>query len=316
MKKVFDKIISVTLGVVSLFFVLLMLVTAFGGLQQVDLDNNVVKALLITLAVIFALLTAFQVAISFRDDEKLNAVLLYKDKESSAKATVAVVKKTAKRVAKVMKAEARIGKVQIVSDDAGNTRLKVDVKILTDRTEETSIKLRAILVESFKKIFGIEFSSIDFRIVKSKSTYVPGEAEVAARISELKANVKSDADEGADVRIQPDDGIIIPKGGDTDETLTAESAEETENSFAASEVREERTSEPEAAAAEEEVTETQAEAAEEESAGDAIADGAEAEVEASETEGTEETEASVEDAEDAGSSESGNDNAAAVEEDK
>lgn len=307
MKKVFDKIISVTLGVVSLFFVLLMLVTAFGGLQQVDLDNNVVKALLITLAVIFALLTAFQVAISFRDDEKLNAVLLYKDKESSAKATVAVVKKTAKRVAKVMKAEARIGKVQIVSDDAGNTRLKVDVKILTDRTEETSIKLRAILVESFKKIFGIEFSSIDFRIVKSKSTYVPGEAEVAARISELKANVKSDADEGADVRIQPDDGIIIPKGGDTDETLTAESAEETENSFAASEVREETTSEPEAAAAEEEVTETQAEAAEEESAGDAIADGAEAEVEASETE------ASVEDA---GSSESGNDNAAAVEEDK
>lgn len=313
MKKVFDKIISVTLGVVSLFFVLLMLITAFGGLQQVDLDNNVVKALLITLAVIFALLTAFQVAISFRDDEKLNAVLLYKDKESSAKATVAVVKKTAKRVAKVMKAEARIGKVQIVSDDAGNTRLKVDVKILTDRTEETSIKLRAILVESFKKIFGIEFSSIDFRIVKSKSTYVPGEAEVAARISELKANVKSDADEGADVRIQPDDGIIIPKGGDTDETLTAESAEETENSFAASEEREETTSEPEAAAAEEEVTETQAEAAEEESAGDAIADGAEAEVEVSETESPVED---VEDAEDAGSSESGNDNAAAVEEDK
>ena len=313
MKKVFDKIISVTLGVVSLFFVLLMLVTAFGGLQQVDLDNNVVKALLITLAVIFALLTAFQVAISFRDDEKLNAVLLYKDKESSAKATVAVVKKTAKRVAKVMKAEARIGKVQIVSDDAGNTRLKVDVKILTDRTEETSIKLRAILVESFKKIFGIEFSSIDFRIVKSKSTYVPGEAEVAARISELKANVKSDADEGADVRIQPDDGIIIPKGGDTDETLTAESAEETENSFAASEEREETTSEPEAAAAEEEVTETQAEAAEEESAGDAIADGAEAEVEVSETESPVED---VKDAEDAGSSESGNDNAAAVEEDK
>lgn len=313
MKKVFDKIISVTLGVVSLFFVLLMLVTAFGGLQQVDLDNNVVKALLITLAVIFALLTAFQVAISFRDDEKLNAVLLYKDKESSAKATVAVVKKTAKRVAKVMKAEARIGKVQIVSDDAGNTRLKVDVKILTDRTEETSIKLRAILVESFKKIFGIEFSSIDFRIVKSKSTYVPGEAEVAARISELKANVKSDADEGADVRIQSDDGIIIPKGGDTDETLTAESAEETENSFAASEEREETTSEPEAAAAEEKVTETQAESAEEESAGDAIADGAEAEVEVSETESPVED---VEDAEGAGSSESGNDNAAAVEEDK
>ena len=43
MKKVFDKIISITLGVISLFFVVLMLVTTFGGLEQADLDNNVVK---------------------------------------------------------------------------------------------------------------------------------------------------------------------------------------------------------------------------------------------------------------------------------
>lgn len=258
MKKVFDKIISITLGVISLFFVVLMLVTTFGGLEQADLDNNVVKALLITLGVIFALLTALEIAVSFRDDEKLNAVLLYKDRESSTKATVAVVKKTAKRVAKTIKTEAKVGKVQIISDDAGNTRLKVDVKILTDRTEETSTKLRAILIESFKKIFGIEFSSIDFRVIQSKSAYVPGDAEVAARINEIKNSVTENADD----RIQPDDGIIIPEGGDTDQTLTAESADETTNSFAASEETDDKTPEPEAAAAEEGY-ETPAEAEEE-----------------------------------------------------
>ena len=258
MKKVLDKIISITLGVISLFFVVLMLVTTFGGLEQADLDNNVVKALLITLGVIFALLTALEIAVSFRDDEKLNAVLLYKDRESSTKATVAVVKKTAKRVAKTIKTEAKVGKVQIISDDAGNTRLKVDVKILTDRTEETSTKLRAILIESFKKIFGIEFSSIDFRVIQSKSAYVPGDAEVAARINEIKNSVTENADD----RIQPDDGIIIPEGGDTDQTLTAESADETTNSFAASEETDDKTPEPEAAAAEEE-SETPAEAEEE-----------------------------------------------------
>lgn len=242
MKKVLDKIISITLAVVSLFFVVLMLVTAFGGLEQADLDNNVVKALLITLGVIFALLTALEIAVSFRDDEKLNAVLLYKDKESSTKATVAVVKKTAKRVAKTIKTEAKVGKVQIVSDDAGNTRLKVDVKILTDRTEETAVRLRAILVESFKKIFGIEFASIDFRVVKSKSAYLPAEEEIKARISELKSGVESDD------RIQPDDGIIIPEGGDTHDTFTA-AADETESN-AASEVTEVN-AESEAEAAEE-----------------------------------------------------------------
>ena len=242
MKKVLDKIISITLAVVSLFFVVLMLVTTFGGLEQADLDNNVVKALLITLGVIFALLTALEIAVSFRDDEKLNAVLLYKDRESSTKATVAVVKKTAKRVAKTIKTEAKVGKVQIVSDDAGNTRLKVDVKILTDRTEETAVRLRAILVESFKKIFGIEFASIDFRVVKSKSAYLPAEEEIKARISELKSGVESDD------RIQPDDGIIIPEGGDTHDTFTA-AADETESN-AASEVTEVN-AESEAEAAEE-----------------------------------------------------------------
>ena len=242
MKKVLDKIISITLGVISLFFVVLMLVTTFGGLEQADLDNNVVKALLITLGAIFAVLTVMEIAVSFRDDEKLNAVLLYKDRDSSTKATVAVVKKTAKRVAKTMSAEAKVGKVQIVSDDAGNTRLKVDVKILTDRTEETAVRLRAILVESFKKIFGIEFASIDFRVVKSKSAYLPAEEEIKARISELKSGVESDD------RIQPDDGIIIPEGGDTHDTFTA-AADETESN-AASEVTEVN-AESEAEAAEE-----------------------------------------------------------------
>ena len=242
MKKVFDKIISITLGVISLFFVVLMLVTTFGGLEQADLDNNVVKALLITLGAIFVVLTVMEIAVSFRDDEKLNAILLYKDRDSSTKATVSVVKKTAKRVAKTIKTEAKVGKVQIVSDDAGNTRLKVDVKILTDRTEETAVRLRAILVESFKKIFGIEFASIDFRVVKSKSAYLPAEEEIKARISELKSGVESDD------RIQPDDGIIIPEGGDTHDTFTA-AADETESN-AASEVTEVN-AESEAEAAEE-----------------------------------------------------------------
>ena len=69
MKKIFDKVITVTLGVISLFFVILMLITAFGGLETADFDNEIVKALLITLGIIFAVLTGLNVWVAFQDNE-------------------------------------------------------------------------------------------------------------------------------------------------------------------------------------------------------------------------------------------------------
>ena len=230
MKKVFDKVIAITLGVISLFFVVLMLVTAFGGLEQADLDNSIVKALLITLAVFFAVLTGLEIAVSFRDNEKLTSVLLFKDKESATKATVSVVKKTAKRVTKNI-SEAKIGKITILADDNGNARLKVDVKLATDATMETVSKLRAILIDAFINVFGIEFASIDFRVVNSKNTYQPSDSDVKARTAELMNSLvpNAPADNEGDIRIQSEDGIIIPEGGDTDNDLPAdETAEESE----------------------------------------------------------------------------------------
>lgn len=278
MKKIFEKVVTVTLGVISLFFVIMMLVTAFGGLELSDFDNSIVRALLICLAVIFAVLTGLAVFAAFQDNEKLSSVVLFKNKESATKATVAVVKRTAKRVVKEIP-EAKLTKVQIVADDNGNVRLKVDVKLATDATMEVVTKVRALLIDTFANVFGIEFASIDFRIVKSKNSYVPSAAAVDQRVAELKATVEINKPEEvaeaaeaeaaeAPAEIAEDTIGIIPSGGDAEvdeasgsDAPVANSANAAEEPVA--EAEEVETSEEEAAeAAEEAVEETVAEEAE------------------------------------------------------
>ena len=279
MKKIFEKVVTITLGVISLFFVIMMLVTAFGGLELSDFDNSIVRALLICLAVIFAVLTGLAVFAAFQDNEKLSSVVLFKNKESATKATVAVVKRTAKRVVKEIP-EAKLTKVQIVADDNGNVRLKVDVKLATDATMEVVTKVRALLIDTFANVFGIEFASIDFRIVKSKNSYLPSAAAVDQRVEELKATVEINKPEEvaeaaeaeaaeAPAEIAEDTIGIIPSGGDAEvdeasgsDAPVANSANAAEEPAAEAEEAEEASEEEAAEAAEEAVEETVAEEAE------------------------------------------------------
>lgn len=288
MKKIFEKVVTITLGVISLFFVIMMLVTAFGGLELNDFDNSIVRALLICLAVIFAVLTGLAVFAAFQDNEKLSSVMLFKNKESATKATVAVVKRTAKRVIKDIP-EAKLTKVQIVADDNGNVRLKVDLKLSTDATMDVVTKVRATLIDTFANIFGIEFASIDFRIVKSKNSYVPSAAAVDKRVEELKATVEvnkpeADVAEAAEAAEAPaeiaEDTIgIIPSGGDAEVDKASESDAPVANSANAAE-------EPVAEAEEaEEASEAKAAEEGEEAAEEAATEEAEAPV----TEAAEET---------------------------
>lgn len=288
MKKIFEKVVTITLGVISLFFVIMMLVTAFGGLELSDFDNSIVRALLICLAVIFAVLTGLAVFAAFQDNEKLSSVVLFKNKESATKATVAVVKRTAKRVVKEIP-EAKLTKVQIVADDNGNVRLKVDVKLATDATMEVVTKVRALLIDTFANVFGIEFASIDFRIVKSKNSYLPSAAAVDKRVEELKASVEinkpaEEATEAAvateaSAEITEDTIGIIPSGGDAEVDEASESDAPVANSANAAE-------EPAAEAEEaEEASEEEAAEEGEEAAEEAATEEAEAPV----TEAAEET---------------------------
>lgn len=187
-KKITEKIVSIAICIVSFIFILLLLITTFGHITNADLNNKIVKSLLLTLTFIFAALSGVSIIFAFHDNERLRNVLIFKDKESATQATVAVMKKTAVRVCKPIK-EAKIKKVNILSDNYGNVKMKIDIAVLTNETVKVVTKVRATIIATFQEVFGIEFSAIDYRIVKSKNNYAPTETEVNERMEALKDSI-------------------------------------------------------------------------------------------------------------------------------
>lgn len=229
MKKLTQKIASVALAVVSMFFIILILVVMFEGIDIKEItDSKLVHALIFIMFGVFVILTTIAIWLAFVEDERLSDILLFKDRESATKATVGVVKKTAKRVCKGVE-ESKIRKVVLHSDSSGNVSMNVEVKIASDETMAVITRLRALLIKTFDEVFGIEFASINFKVVKSKNTFVPGDKEVQAKIEEIKASLVSNKQEMGAGQQSSVTGDITPEEIDAfigKEDSTDESAEE------------------------------------------------------------------------------------------
>jgi hypothetical protein len=226
MKKLLEKITSVALAVVSILFIALVWVVMFKPAIAADFNTSLVKAFVIILSSAFLILSGLNIYSSFVDNERLSDVLLFKDRESATKATVGVVKKTAKRITKNME-EAKIRKVTLYSDASGNISMNVEVKVRSDKTMDVITNVRALLIETFDEIFGIEFSAINFRVITSKNKFVPNDADVKAKVEALKATIVSNKPAPGKVQTSKVTGHIEEK---VEEVEAADIAKETEES--------------------------------------------------------------------------------------
>lgn len=244
MKKLLEKITSVALAVVSILFIALVWVVMFKPAIAADFDTSLVKAFVIILSSAFLILSGLNIYSSFVDNERLSDVLLFKDRESATKATVGVVKKTAKRVTKNME-EAKIRKVTLYSDASGNISMNVEIKVKSDRTMDVITNVRALLIETFDEIFGIEFSAINFRVITSKNKFVPNDADVKAKVEALKATIVANKPAPGKVQTSKVTGHIEEKNeSDSTETLSKENEDSSEDQ--AQEITSEETSEEQA----------------------------------------------------------------------
>lgn len=244
MKKLLEKITSVALAVVSILFIALVWVVMFKPAIAADFDTSLVKAFVIILSSAFLILSGLNIYSSFVDNERLSDVLLFKDRESATKATVGVVKKTAKRVTKNME-EAKIRKVTLYSDASGNISMNVEIKVKSDRTMDVITNVRALLIETFDEIFGIEFSAINFRVITSKNKFVPNDADVKAKVEALKATIVANKPAPGKVQTSKVTGHIEEKNeSDSTETLSKENEDSSEEQT--QEITSEETSEEQA----------------------------------------------------------------------
>ena len=232
MKKLFEKIISIALAIISTLFVALVIAVLAGSVETADFQNALVKGIIITLTVIFALLTGLNMYAAFTDRNKMNSVLIFKDRGSATKVTVDVVKATARRIAKQVK-DTKVRKVHLFTDDNGNVGMNIEVKLSTDETMEAVTRLRAMLVLQFKEVFGIEFAAIDFKVVKSKNNHKPSDKSVDERVALIKETItyntpvpeETEAKDEAESVVTEAEEIVAVAEAD-DEVAEAEAADE------------------------------------------------------------------------------------------
>lgn len=269
MKKLFEKIVSIATAIIGTLFMILLLVVMFQGMDIRQMDNQLVHALMITLAIVFTVLLGLSIYAAFLDTDKLSSIILFKDKESATKASMSVVKSTAKKAAKAVEG-AKLTKVRLIADENGNVRLKVDLKVTTENVDDTVINVRAQVEDAFEKIYGVKFHYIDINLVKVKNNFKSDQKDIDAKVAQLKdkisanepmvdgvsrasfeVNAQPENTENAAEEVPETDAPAEEAAGESpaEEAVTEEvaekSEEETENAAVDTEAEQEQTSEDE-----------------------------------------------------------------------
>lgn len=266
MRKNIERILGAASIVIAFVLTVILLVTVFGGIEQSEFDNNLVKGLFITLAVLYFVLAGGLLAMLFGTSDAVKEITLRSEQGGSCKATLGIIRKLVKESFRDIPG-VKTGKVTLVVNEFG-VKLRVSVKITDRDVFETETYLRTLLEETFAGALGFRFHTIEFRVVEFRAKFKPDtekiDAEVREKVEahtpnyasipgavEQKALVESDAEAAAAAE---------------EETLSAEAdeAESAADETPATESEEQ----PAADAEEEEISETSEDTAAEDAEAD------------------------------------------------
>lgn len=191
-KKLFDKVLSVASTLIALIFVVILLVTIFGGIDVKDFENTLVKGLFVAFAVIYLATSIGAMIYVFVDSDALKDVILNSENGSNTRSSAAVIKKIVKKSMSDVEG-VKCQKIGLVSTEYG-VRLKVAIKITGRDIQQTSIYLKCLLEDTFLKMLGYKFYSIDFKISSLKSDYVPKKEAIEAKAKKIYETIKPEDD--------------------------------------------------------------------------------------------------------------------------
>lgn len=191
-KKLFDKVLSVASTLIALIFVVVLLVTIFGGIDVKDFQNTLVKGLFLAFAAIYLATSIGAMIYVFMDSDALKDVILNSENGSNTRSSSAVIKKIVKKsMAEVEGVKCQ--RIGLVSTEYG-VRLKVAIKITGREIQQTSIYLKCLLEDMFLKTLGYKFYSIDFKISSLKTDYVPKKEAIEDKAKQIYETIKPEVD--------------------------------------------------------------------------------------------------------------------------
>lgn len=190
MKKNLAKIFATCSVVVAIILIMVLLVTAFGGIQTNEFDSKLVQGLLLTLTIVYIALSAITLVLLFIKSDSVSEIVLRAQNGGTVKISAGVVTKQVKAVCKQVEG-VKCKKVAVVADDFGN-RLKVNVKVVDKDVLEAEAYLRALIEDVFEKECGFRFNSIEIKVMALQSKYQADQAEINAKVEQKLAEIKAE----------------------------------------------------------------------------------------------------------------------------
>lgn len=185
MKKNIEKILASASAIVALVLIVILVVTAFGGITPEEFDNELVQGLIVTLGALYLLLTAATIAMIFAGSDAVREITLRSEQGGNCKATLGVIRKLVKETFSGIQG-VRMGKVSLIVNEYG-VKLRVAVRITDRDVFETETYLRTLLEEVFKGALGFKFHTIEFKVVSLQARFKPDAEKVEAAVAEKVA---------------------------------------------------------------------------------------------------------------------------------
>ena len=195
MKKNLEKIFASCSIVVAFILIMVLVVTAFGGVDANEFNSKLVRGLIITLAILYLVLAIISLVLIFVNSDVVKEITLRQEKGGSVRASSNVITKFVKTTCKQVEG-VKCQKVALVSDEYG-VRLKTNVKVVDKDVLETETYLRTLLEDVFLGEFGFKFSSIEIKVMALTPNYKADQAEVQAKVEKKLAEMKAQEEKNA-----------------------------------------------------------------------------------------------------------------------
>lgn len=218
MKKNIEKILASAGLIIALVLIVILIVTAFGGIEQSEFDNQLVRGLVITLSVLYLVLAVSSLTMLFLGSDAVREITLRSEQGGSCKATLGVIRRLVKETFYGLEG-VKTGKVTLIVNEYG-VKLKVAVRITDRDVFETETYLRTLLEEVFKGALGFKFHAIEFKIVSLQARFKPDKDKVDAAVAEKVA------EHTANYAVVPNSVEQTSFGGDAAEEQTSTETEE------------------------------------------------------------------------------------------
>lgn len=226
MRKNLEKIFASASIVVAIVLIMILLVTVFGGIEAEEFDSKLVRGLMITLAVLYFILSAVTLTLAFVSSEAVKEIVIRSEQKGSVRASIGVVRKLVRTTCAEVDG-VKCNKVALVTDEYG-VRLKIGVRVVDKDVVEVETYIRTLLEDVFYGALGFRFHTIEIKVVSLQPKYKADKQvigrRVEERLEELAAEEAANAEAVAEVTEETADSQISDVAAETAADGTSDEA--------------------------------------------------------------------------------------------